>query len=243
MLVGVAVGPFGFGRAAGMFPWIGAVTFGDPATIAPVAELGVAMLMFMIGLELSLERLWVMRRLVFGLGALQVAGSAAVLAALAAWAGRGGLALSGALVLGLAAAMSSTAVVLQVLSIERRLGTALGRICFAVLLFQDLAIVPVLVVLGLQGEAGAAGGHPFWLDAAKASGWRWWPSWRSAGWRCGRCSAASPAPAAPRCSSPPACWWCWPPAWPPRRRGCRWRWARWSAACCWRAPNSAARSK
>ncbi len=155
MLVGIVVGPFGLGRAAAVAPWLGVVTFGDPASIAPIAELGVVMLLFMIGLELSFERLWVMRRLVFGLGALQVAGSAAVLAGLALLVG---LPPAAALVAGIAGAMSSTAVVIQVLSEEKRLGTALGRVCFAVLLFQDLAIVPVLLAIGLQREASAAGG-------------------------------------------------------------------------------------
>ena len=163
MLVGIAVGPFGLGRAAAVLPWLGAITFGDPASIAPIAELGVVMLLFMIGLELSFERLWVMRRLVFGLGALQVAGSAAVLGAIALLAG---LAPAAALVAGIAGAMSSTAVVIQVLSVEKRLGTALGRVCFAVLLFQDLAIVPVLLAIGLQREAG--GGVLMALAAVKA---------------------------------------------------------------------------
>ena len=87
MLVGIVVGPFGLGRVAAALPWLGAVSFDDPASIAPVAELGVVMLMFMIGLELSFERLWVMRRLVFGLGALQVAGSAARAGGPACWPG------------------------------------------------------------------------------------------------------------------------------------------------------------
>jgi len=164
MLVGVAVGPFGLGRAVAALPWLGAFTFDDPAAIAPVAELGVVVLLFMIGLELSFERLWVMRRLVFGLGALQVLVSTAVLAGLAVLAG---MATAGALVVGVAGAMSSTAVVIQVLSAEKRLGTALGRVCFAVLLFQDLAIVPVLVAIGLQGGAGV-GGMLLWLMVARA---------------------------------------------------------------------------
>ena len=163
MLVGMVVGPFGLGRAADILPWLGAVTLRDPAAIAPIAELGVVMLLFMIGLELSFERLLVMRRLVFGLGALQVAGSTALLAGLATLAG---LPPPAALVVGIAGAMSSTAVVIQVLSAEKRLGTGLGRVCFAVLLFQDLAIVPVLLALGLPGTAG--GGVLLGLAAAKA---------------------------------------------------------------------------
>ena len=164
MLVGLAVGPFGLGRAAAALPWLGAVTINDPASIAPIAELGVVMLLFMIGLELSFERLLVMRRLVFGLGALQVFLGTAVVAGLGLLAG---LPPPAALVVGIAGAMSSTAVVIQVLSVEKRLNTALGRACFAVLLFQDLAIVPVLLVLGLQ-TAGAGSGALLWLTAIKA---------------------------------------------------------------------------
>jgi len=72
MLVGMAVGPFGFGALTGHYAWLAAVTIDTPHAIQPVADLGVTLLLFMIGLELSFERLWLMRRLVFGLGALQV---------------------------------------------------------------------------------------------------------------------------------------------------------------------------
>jgi monovalent cation:H+ antiporter-2, CPA2 family len=79
MLVGMAVGPFGFGALATHYAWLTAVTIDAPQAIQPVADLGVTLLLFMIGLELSFERLWLMRRLVFGLGALQVTVSASVL--------------------------------------------------------------------------------------------------------------------------------------------------------------------
>ena len=88
MLVGMAVGPFGLGALAAPTPWLSAVTIDDPAAIAPIAELGVVLLMFMIGLELSFERLWLMRRLVFGLGTLQVAACAAALTGAALALGR-----------------------------------------------------------------------------------------------------------------------------------------------------------
>ena len=147
MLVGMAVGPFGLGRAVADAPWLGAITINDPASIAPIAELGVVMLLFMIGLELSFERLWVMRRLVFGLGALQVAGSdrragrARRPGRAAAGGGHGGRHRRGDVVHGRGHPGAP---------VEKRLGTALGRVCFAVLLFQDLAIVPVLLAIGLQ---------------------------------------------------------------------------------------------
>src|SRR5947209_2256387 len=123
MLVGIVVGPFGVGALTGRYPWLTAVTIDDPHAIQPVADLGVTLLLFMIGLELSFERLWLMRRLVFGLGALQVALSACVLT------GAGmllGLRPTSAAVAGIALAMSSTAVVLQVLSEEKRLHTQAG---------------------------------------------------------------------------------------------------------------------
>ena len=72
MLVGVVVGPFGIASLAPYLPWLQAITLGDPEAIQPIARLGVALLLFMIGLELSFERLWLMRRLVFGLGSLQL---------------------------------------------------------------------------------------------------------------------------------------------------------------------------
>ena len=79
MLVGLAVGPFGLGALTPAHPWLDLITIGDPEAIRKIADLGVVLLLFMIGLELSLERLWLMRRLVFGLGALQLTLSAAAL--------------------------------------------------------------------------------------------------------------------------------------------------------------------
>src|ERR1700722_10733403 len=79
MLVGIVVGPFGLGTLAMAHPWLELVTIGDPGEIQEIADLGVVLLMFMIGLELSIERLWLMRRLVFGLGALQTAACAGTL--------------------------------------------------------------------------------------------------------------------------------------------------------------------
>jgi CPA2 family monovalent cation:H+ antiporter-2 len=150
MLVGIVVGPFGIASLAPRLPWLSAITISDPQSIAPIADLGVVLLLFMIGLELSIERLWLMRRLVFGLGCLQVVLSASVLAAAALALGDG---WTGAVVIGLALAMSSTAVVIQVLAEEKRLNTPTGRTAFAVLLFQDLAVVPVLFAVGALGSA------------------------------------------------------------------------------------------
>jgi CPA2 family monovalent cation:H+ antiporter-2 len=145
MLVGIVVGPFGLASLIPHLPWLSAVTISPLASIEPIAELGIVLLLFMIGLELSFERLWVMRRLVFGVGSLQVVLCAAVLAGVAMFFGQNRISAG---VIGLAFAMSSTAVVIQVLSDEKRLNTATGRASFAILLFQDLAVVPILLVLG-----------------------------------------------------------------------------------------------
>jgi monovalent cation:H+ antiporter-2, CPA2 family len=154
MLVGVAVGPFGLATLADRLPLLHAVTLSQPEAIEPIAELGISMLMFMIGLELSLERLRVMRRLVFGLGLSQFVLCGLAIAAVAHMLGAS---IEVAAVAGAALAMSSTAVVLQVLAGEKRLNSTLGRAALAVLLFQDIAAVPVLFAISILGaNAGAA---------------------------------------------------------------------------------------
>jgi K+:H+ antiporter len=153
MLVGIAVGPFGLTLLADRLPPLGWVTLNNPETIAPIAELGVSVMMFMIGLEMSLERLRVLRHLVFGLGLLQFVLCAAAIAAIA-------YALHPSLIFaaitGPALAMSSTAVVVQVLAHEKRLGAPVGRTSLAVLLLQDLAAVPVLFLMSVFGASGGS---------------------------------------------------------------------------------------
>jgi monovalent cation:H+ antiporter-2, CPA2 family len=145
MLVGIVVGPFGLASLIPYAPWLSIISISSPESIEPIAHLGVVLLLFMIGLELSFERLWAMRRLVFGLGFLQVVVCAALLSSAAVMLGYSRVEAG---LIGLALAMSSTAVVIQVLSEEKRLNTTTGRTSFAILLFQDLAVVPVLLVLG-----------------------------------------------------------------------------------------------
>src|ERR1700693_1478047 len=89
MLVGIVVGPFGLASLAPSLPWLSAISIGDPESIEPIARLGGVLLLFMIGVELSFERLIVMRRLVFGLGSLQVVLCAGALAAAAMLLGYG----------------------------------------------------------------------------------------------------------------------------------------------------------
>ena len=167
MAVGMAVGPSGLGALARDVPWLSAVTITDASSIGLVAELGVVMLLFMIGLELSLERLLLMRRLVFGLGSLQVVLCTAALVAAALALGQPPAA---ATVLGVALAMSSTAIVVQVLSDEKRMASAVGRTSVAVLLLQDLAVVPVLFGVGvLEAGPAEAGVAAFFFAIGKAA--------------------------------------------------------------------------
>ena len=151
LAAGFCLGPYGLGalvasRAAPV--WLSRVTLDNLDEIAPLAEFGVAFLLFMIGLELSFERLLHLRRLVFGFGAMQVFSSAAAL---------GGLALvlhhapASAIILGLALAMSSTAIVIPVLADRKRLATTSGRTIFSVLLFQDLMVAPLLFLVTILG--------------------------------------------------------------------------------------------
>jgi len=148
---GAVLGPYGLGslRAEyGVLPWI---TVSDTKALAGVAELGVVFLLFTIGLELSYSRLKTMRRLVFGLGSLQVVASTAVIAALCASAG---LELTLSVILGACLALSSTAIVIEILAAQRRLSTSTGRASFSILLAQDLTVVPLLLFLLILGSGG-----------------------------------------------------------------------------------------
>jgi len=137
LVAGAVIGPWGFG-------FISAVD-----EIRHLAEFGVVFLLFIIGIELKPSRLWVMRRSVFGLGTAQVltTGTAITLLALAL-----GLSTRSALVVGFGLALSSTAFGLQILADKGDLGTAYGRSAFAVLLFQDLAIVPLIALVPLLAQ-------------------------------------------------------------------------------------------
>src|SRR6185436_15308447 len=131
-----------------------------------LAEIGVVFLMFSIGLEFSLPRLMAMRRVVFGLGLAQVAATIAIVTALAAalgWGWQAGLALGGIV------AMSSTAIVSKLLAERSELDSAHGREIIGVLLFQDLAVVPLLVVVPVLGQPADAVGFAVAAALAKAA--------------------------------------------------------------------------
>ncbi|MEO6338805.1 MAG: cation:proton antiporter, partial [Caulobacteraceae bacterium] len=146
---GVALGPFGLGSLAGQLPWLNYFTVDNPDQIAQLAEFGVVFLLFMVGLELSWERLLLLRRLVFGLGLAQLTACAIPLAFAAAMLLKAPVVA--AATIGAAMALSSTAVIMPLLSERKRLHSEAGRATFAVLLFQDLAVAPILITLGVIG--------------------------------------------------------------------------------------------
>ena len=141
LLAGVVIGPLGLRLVS------------DVEQIAAVSELGVVMLLFLIGLELRPQRLWIMRRAVFGLGAAQVVLSAAAIAVIAHVAG---FAWAGATILGIGLALSSTAIVLPMLAERDLLAGRAGRDSFAVLLFQDLAFIPLVALVPLLAPGQGA---------------------------------------------------------------------------------------
>ncbi|MEJ2406685.1 MAG: monovalent cation:proton antiporter-2 (CPA2) family protein, partial [Candidatus Thiodiazotropha sp.] len=149
LVAGMLIGPAGFGLIT------------EVDAIRHLAELGVVFLLFIIGIELKPSRLWLMRRQVFGMGTTQViATGVAITLIVAAF----GVELRVALVLGLGLALSSTAFVLQILTERRELATGYGRAAFAILLLQDLAVVPLLALVpllatpesSLSGDLGLA---------------------------------------------------------------------------------------
>jgi glutathione-regulated potassium-efflux system protein KefB len=151
LLVGVLIGPAGLRLV------------GEVESVLHFAEFGVIMLLFVIGLELRPRRLWAMRSAIFGLGSAQVALTSLALAAVAIVFG---LAWQAALFAGLALSLSSTAFVLQVLEEKGDLALRHGRLAFAVLLFQDLAAIPLIALVPLFAVAAGAAAQPMELTAA-----------------------------------------------------------------------------
>jgi CPA2 family monovalent cation:H+ antiporter-2 len=150
ILVGIVAGPFALGAMAKDLPWIEAISITNPAAIEPFAEFGIILLLFAIGLELSFRRLWAMRRKVFGVGAAELLGGALLIGAGLVAMGNG---LAAAAVLGFALAMSSTALVIPIAGTS----SPVGRAAFAMLLFEDLALVPLLFLFPSLGGAAGIG--------------------------------------------------------------------------------------
>jgi len=144
IIVGIIAGPFALGALAPSHPWLHAVSISDPAAIEPFAELGIILLLFSAGLHISFRRLRAMGRTVFGLGSAELLGCAVLIGA--------GLLISGspmhaAIALGVGLALSSTALVLPITGVD----SPVGRSAFAMLVFEDLALVPLLFLIELIG--------------------------------------------------------------------------------------------
>ena len=155
LIIGVAMGPHVLGRLAHDWPWLAAFEFEQSEPTLLLAELGIVFLLFVIGLEVSLERLWSLRRYVFGLGLLQVVLCTAAIAAAAMAFGNS---FTVAAVVGLAFALSSTALVLQLLRERSQIATPVGRASFSILLMQDLMVVPILFLVAALGPGANAFG-------------------------------------------------------------------------------------
>lgn len=148
MACGALLGPFGLGGLVAEVPFLSTITVSSPDALAAPADIGVAFLLFVIGLELSYDRLVTMRRLVFGLGLGQIVVSACLLALIAYGFGQPAAA---ALIIGAALALSSTAMAIELLSAHRRMTSSAGRASFAILLCQDLAVIPLLFLVSVLG--------------------------------------------------------------------------------------------
>lgn len=146
LLAGIVIGPWGFGLIS------------DVDSVMHFSELGVVLLLFLIGLELNPKKLWQMRMPILGLGGAQVVVSTLVISAIA---NGFGVSWQNSLVIGMGLALSSTAIALRVIEEQGLAGTETGQSGFSVLLFQDIAVIPMLAVLPLL--AGNVGGD--WLDA------------------------------------------------------------------------------
>ncbi|QTD55916.1 cation:proton antiporter domain-containing protein [Parasphingorhabdus cellanae] len=149
ILVGVLLGPSGLGSLSGQYDWLKFVTINDREAIEPFAEFGIILLLFSIGLELSFKRLWSMRQLVFGVGAAELLISGALIGGALYLYGFPQQSWEGAVGLGLALALSSTALVLPMSGTK----SPVGRAALAMLLFEDVAIVPIIFLLGAISPA------------------------------------------------------------------------------------------
>ncbi|GAA3793573.1 cation:proton antiporter [Qipengyuania pelagi] len=163
ILIGIAVGPFGLGQLVYERPWLSHITITDPEALEPFAEFGIILLLFTIGLELSFKRLWQMRRLVFGLGALELLVTGVMLAIVLAMIGQY---WTGALALGFALAFSSTAIVLPISGTH----SPVGRSALSMLLFEDIMIVPIIFILGAMAPTAQAEGWEGLVDTLVVGG-------------------------------------------------------------------------
>lgn len=148
MLAGVCLGPYALGHFAEDYPILTFFSITEPEAALPFAELGVLFLLFLLGVEFSFQRLWALRKVVLGAGGLQTLLSAGAITA-GGWAL--GLEPAVAMILGLALALSSTAIVMQLMVEQKRAAQPVGRTSLGVLLFQDIMVAPILIFVGFVG--------------------------------------------------------------------------------------------
>ncbi len=152
ILIGILVGPFGLGTMVDQVPWLSHVTISEPDRLTPFADFGIILLLFAIGLELSFNRLWQMRKLVFGLGSLELLIIGSISAAFFGYIN--GMDTTAALALGFALAFSSTAIVLPISGTR----SPVGRAALSMLLFEDIMIVPIIFILGALAPSATGEG-------------------------------------------------------------------------------------
>lgn len=152
ILIGILVGPYGLGSLVEDVGWLTHITISDPERLTPFADFGIILLLFAIGLELSFNRLWQLRRLVFGLGSLELLIIGSISATFFGY--YSGMNTVSALALGFALAFSSTAIVLPISGTR----SPVGRAALSMLLFEDIMIVPIIFVLGALAPNAANGG-------------------------------------------------------------------------------------
>ena len=154
LIVGIALGPYGIITLSEFWPVLGTIGIDDTRHVKMLAELGIIFLLFVIGLELTPRRLWQMRNRVFGLGGLQVIITASIIFSIAhAW----GNDIKVSLLLGLSLALSSTALGIQWLHEQKLFAGSMGRSSFSILLFQDLAVIPILLLLTILSSDSEGG--------------------------------------------------------------------------------------
>ncbi|MDD4616862.1 MAG: cation:proton antiporter, partial [Alphaproteobacteria bacterium] len=164
LLLGAILGPTGLGSYVESFPYLGYVVIDHPEKLGLLGELGVVFLLFLIGIELSVTRLITMSRFVFGMGGVQLVLCASALAFLGTFVG---LSQKAAVFIGIAFALSSTAIVIQYLARKKELKSLTGRVSFSILLFQDLAIIPVLFLFSVMNGGSQ---NPILYDVSMALG-------------------------------------------------------------------------
>ena len=169
ILAGLALGPHGLGALTERWPDLSMFAISEPAAAAPFAELGVLFLLFLLGLELTFQKLWSLRRIVFGAGAVQ-AGLSALFIGLALYAL--GLSSAAAALTGLALGLSSTAIVMQMLVEQHRAASPVGRNALGVLLFQDILVAPILILTGFLAASATGDNQQDLLATIWGALWR-----------------------------------------------------------------------